>query len=70
MVAVVQKIVPIEMSFIISPTPTRAYQRLQPGDAVISTLDGLLDLQDRLECDIYITMPDDYGQRRVFLYDP
>ena len=58
------------MSLIISPTPTRAYQRLQPGDAVVSTLDDLLALQNRLECDMYITMPDEYGQRRVFLYDP
>jgi hypothetical protein len=27
-------------------------------------------LQDRLECDLYIALPDEYGQRRVFLYDP
>ena len=58
------------MSFIINPTPTRAYQRLQPGNTVVCTLDDLLALQDRLECDVYITLPDEYGQRRVFLHDP
>ena len=58
------------MAFIISPTPTRAYQRLAHGDAVCQTLDELLALQDRIQCDLYITLPDDYGQRRVYLYDP
>lgn len=58
------------MCFIITPTPTRAYQRLRDGETVIETYDELIALQDRLECDLYITLPDDYGQRRVFLYDP
>lgn len=58
------------MCFLITPTPTRAYRRLQEGESVVSTMEELIALQDRLECDIYITLPDDYGQRRVFLYDP
>lgn len=58
------------MCFIIAHTPTRAYQRLRNGDTVIKTFDELIALQDRLECDLYITLPDEYGQRRVFLYDP
>ena len=58
------------MCFIITNTPTRAYKRLRDGDTVIETYDELIALQDRLECDIYITLPDEYGQRRVFLYDP
>ena len=51
-------------------TPTRAFRRLKEGETVIQTFDELLALQDRLECDLYITLPDEYGQRRVFLYDP
>lgn len=74
MVAVVHEFVPQKkkklMVFLITPTPTRAYQRILPGDSVINSLEDLLDLQDRLECDLYITLPDEYGQRRVFLYDP
>ena len=58
------------MCFIIAHTPTRAFQRLRNGESVIETYDELLALQDRLECDIYIALPDEYGQRRVFLYDP
>lgn len=58
------------MCFIITNTPTRAYQRLCDGETVIETFDELIALQDRLECDLYITLPDEYGQRRVFLYDP
>ena len=58
------------MCFIITPTPTRAYRRLRSGETVIETFDELIALQDRLECDLYITLPDEYGQRRVFLYDP
>lgn len=58
------------MCFIITPTPTRAYQRLRTGESVIETFDELMALQDRLECDLYIALPDEYGQRRVFLYDP
>lgn len=58
------------MAFIISPTPTRAYHRLPYPLPVLNTLDELLELQDRIECDLYITLPDDYGQRRVFLHDP
>lgn len=58
------------MAFLITPTPTRAYRRLREGESVVESLDDLLALQDRLECDVYITLPDEYGQRRVFLYDP
>ena len=58
------------MCFIITPTPTRAYRRLRNGESVIETFNELMALQDRLECDLYITLPDEYGQRRVFLYDP
>ncbi len=58
------------MSFLITPTPTRAYRRLRDGESVVATMDELLALQDRLECDIYVKQPDEYGQRRVFLYDP
>ena len=58
------------MCFIIAHTPTRAFQRLRNGESVVETYDELLALQDRLECDLYITLPDEYGQRRVFLYDP
>jgi hypothetical protein len=58
------------MCFIIAHTPTRAFQRLRKGESVVETYDELLALQDRLECDIYIALPDEYGQRRVFLYDP
>ena len=39
-------------------------------DGAKLSFDELLALQDRLECDLYITLPDEYGQRRVFLYDP
>lgn len=58
------------MAFIISPTPTRAYNRLPYPLPVLNTLDDLLELQDRIECDLYITLPDEYGQRRVYLHDP
>ena len=58
------------MAFIICPTPTRAYRRLGAGEAVCETFDELQALQDRIQCDIYITLPDEYNQRRVFLYDP
>lgn len=57
-------------TFLLTPTPTRAYHRLQPGDTVINNFDDLLALQDRIECDLYISMPDEYGQRRVMLMDP
>ena len=56
--------------FLITPTPTHAYRRLHEGESVINTLEGLLAIQDRIECDLYITLPDEYGQRRVYLYDP
>ena len=56
--------------FLIAMTPTRAFRRLKEGESVVNSLDELLALQDRLECDVYITLPDEYGQRRVFLYDP
>ena len=58
------------MAFQIAMTPTRAFRRLNDGETIIETFDELLALQDRLQCDLYITLPDDYGQRRVFLYDP
>ena len=58
------------MAFQIAMTPTRAFRRLADGETVVETFDELLALQDRLECDLYITLPDEYGQRRVFLYDP
>ena len=58
------------MSFIISPTPTRAWQRLREGETICETLGELLTLQDRIQCDLYIALPDEYNQRRVFLYDP
>ena len=58
------------MAFVISPTPTRAYRRLKPGEAVCETFADLVALQDRIMCDLYITQPDEYNQRRVFLYDP
>ena len=58
------------MAFQIAMTPTRAFRRLNVGETVIETFDELIALQDRLECDLYITLPDEYGQRRVFLYDP
>ena len=51
-------------------TPTRAFRRLKEGESGVDSPDELLALQVRLECDIYSTLPDEYGQRRVFLYDP
>ena len=57
-------------TFLLTPTPTRAYHRLRPGDTVINSFDDLLALQDRLDCDLYITLPDEYHQRRVMLMDP
>ena len=57
-------------TFLITPTSTRAYRRLLPGESIVNGFDALLALQDRLECNIYITLPDEYHQRRVFLYDP
>ncbi len=56
--------------FLISPTPTRAYRRLHEGESVVNTLEDLLVIQDRIECDLYITLPDEYGQRRVMFMDP
>ena len=58
------------MCFIITNTPTWAYQRLRDGETVIETYEELAALQERLQCDLYIKLPDEYGQRRVFLYDP
>ena len=58
------------MAFIISFTPTRAFRRLREGETGCESLDELMDVQDRLECDLYIALPDEYNQRRVFLYDP
>lgn len=57
-------------TFLIQPTPTHAFQRLGNGESVIQSYDELLALQDRIECDLYITLPDEYHQRRVYLYDP
>jgi len=37
---------------------------------MIESFDELMALQDRIECDLYIMLPDEYGQRRVVLYDP
>lgn len=48
-------------TFLITPTPTRAYRRLLPGESIVNGFDALLALQDRLECDINITLPDEYG---------
>lgn len=58
------------MAFQISMTPTRAFQRLNEGETIIETYEELAAIQERLQCDIYITLPDEYGQKRVFLYDP
>ena len=58
------------MCFIITQTPTHAYNRLPHPLPVLETLDDLMALQDRIECDLYITLPDEYGQRRVMLLDP
>lgn len=58
------------MCFIITQTPTRAYSRLPSPLPVLQTLDDLMALQDRIECDLYISMPDEYGQHRVMLLDP
>lgn len=58
------------MAFIISPSPTRAYHRLPHPLPALNTMDDLIKLQDTVECDLYITLPDEYGQRRVYLYDP
>ena len=58
------------MAFLIVPTPTRAYRRLSHGETIIESFDELMALQDRIECDLYIMLPDEYGQRRVVLYDP
>lgn len=58
------------MCFIITQTPTRAYNRLPHPLPVLETFDDLIALQDRIECDLYISMPDEYGQRRVMFLDP
>lgn len=58
------------MAFLIVPTPTRAFHRLKEGETMIESFDELMALQDRIECDLYIMLPDEYGQRRVVLYDP
>jgi hypothetical protein len=58
------------MAFQIAMTPTRAFQRLNEGETIIETYEELAAIQERLQCDIYITLPDEYGQKRVFLYDP
>ena len=58
------------MCFIITQTPTHAYSRLPHPLPVLETFDDLMALQDRIECDIYISMPDEYGQRRVMFLDP
>jgi hypothetical protein len=50
--------------------PTSAYQRLPQPLPVLKTLDDLLRLQDEIECDLYISLPDEYGQRRVMVMDP
>lgn len=58
------------MYFIITKTPTRAYNRLPSPLPVLRTLNGLLAMQDQIECDLHITMPDEYGQRHVMFLDP
>ena len=58
------------MCFIITQTPTRAYNRLPSPLPVLETFDDLMALQERIECDLYISMPDEYGQRRVMFLDP
>lgn len=58
------------MAFVIVATPTRAFHRLKEGETVVDSFDELMALQDRIECDLYIMLPDEYGQRRVVLYDP
>lgn len=60
----------VSSCFIIVPTPTRAYHRLPFPLPVLKTMEDLLALQDRVMCDLYIMLPDEYGQRRVCLYDP
>ena len=58
------------MAFLIVPSPTRAYRRLRDGETVIGTYEELAALQERIQCDLYVSLPDEYGQRRVLLYDP
>ena len=58
------------MNFVITQTPTRAYHRLPQPLPIINTLDDLMTLQDKIECDLYITMPDEYRQRHVMFLDP
>lgn len=58
------------MRFIITQTPTHAYNRLPSPLPLLQTLDDLLTLQDKVECDLYISMPDENGQRRVMFLDP
>jgi hypothetical protein len=58
------------MTLIITQTPTHAYHRLPQPLPVIQTLDELMELQDQVDCDLYISMPDEYGQRRVMFLDP
>ena len=58
------------MCFIITQTPTHVYNCLPHPLPVLETFDDLMALQDRIECDLYISMPDEYGQRRVMFLDP
>lgn len=58
------------MCFIITQTPTHAFHRLPSPLPVLQTMDDLMALQDQIECDLYIAMPDEYGQRRVMFLDP
>lgn len=58
------------MRFIITQTSTHAYNRLPSPLPLLQTLDDLLTLQDKVECDLYISMPDENGQRRVMFLDP
>ena len=57
------------MSFIITQTPTRAFHRLPSPLPVLQTFDDIMALQEKIECDIYITMPDEYGQRHIMFMD-
>lgn len=56
--------------FVIVRTSAKAYQRLPRQLPVLRTMDDLMELQDKIECDISISMPNKYGQRQVRLFDP
>lgn len=56
--------------FVILDNNSRAFGRLPRPLPEVNTIDDLMALQERVECDIRIQKPDGSGKRLIELVDP